>query len=68
MNLGLRLLVVPMLYIFTATAFAHPGPHTHVGVPEAAWHAFIGWEFALAACVAGAAGLVIFRLLTTRSQ
>ena len=68
MNIGLRLLVSPMLYIFTATSFAHPGPHTHVGVPEAAWHAFIGWEFVLAGCVIGAAWFIIRRLRTTRTQ
>ena len=68
MNLGLRLLVTPMLYIFTAASFAHPGPHLHAGVPEAAWHAFIGWEFALAAGVAGSVGWVIRRLHATRTK
>ena len=67
MNIGLRLSIGFMLYIFTATSFAHPGPHTHVGVPEATWHAFIGWEFALAAGVTGAAWFIIRRLRTTRT-
>ena len=66
MNLGLRLLVTPMLYIFTATSFAHPGQHLHTGAPEAAWHALIGWEFALAACVIGSAWLIVRRLHTLR--
>lgn len=68
MNRGLHFLVAAMLYIFTATVLAHPGPHTHVGVPEGAWHALIGWELALLVCVTGSVWLILRRLRTLRSK
>jgi len=68
MNIRLSCLVSALLYIFTTAAFAHPGPHSHVGVDEDAWHAFFGWEFWLAACAVGGAWLVIRRLRNTRAR
>ncbi|MBI3776945.1 MAG: hypothetical protein HY273_15610 [Gammaproteobacteria bacterium] len=68
MNIRLRLLATAMLYIFTASAFAHPGPHSHIGVSEVTWHAFFGWEFWLAMCVIGVAWYVNHRLRNARIQ
>jgi len=68
MNIRLRLFVTPLLYIFAASAFAHPGPHSHVGVAEGAWHAFFGWEFWLVTCAIGGAWFVIRRLRNTRTR
>lgn len=68
MNIRLRLLVSLPLYIFTALAFAHPGPHSHAGVANDAWHAFFGWEFWLVVCTLGALGYLIHRLRNTRTQ
>ena len=68
MNIRFRILVGAMIYIFTAAAFAHPGPHSHAGVTEGAWHAFIGWEFWVAALLVGSAWFVVRRLRNTRTQ
>ena len=68
MNIRLRCLVPALLYFFTTTAFAHPGPHSHVGVAEGAWHAFFGWEFWLATVMVGVAWLVIRRLRNTQTK
>ncbi len=68
MNIRLHLLAPSLFYIATTAAFAHPGPHSHVGLPEGAWHAFFGWEFALAVCVIGVVWRVIRRLRNTRTQ
>ena len=62
MNIRLRLLVTLPLYIFTASTFAHPGPHAHAGAADDAWHAFFGWEFWLAACAIALLGYLIHRL------
>ena len=66
MNGRFHLLVSSMLYIFTTGAFAHPGPHSHSGVAEGAWHAFIGWEFALVLMIVGAAWFVVRRARIVR--
>ena len=62
MNIRFCLLATALFYIFTTPSFAHPGPHSHLGVPEASWHAFIGWEVALAVLVIGALGFIFRRL------
>lgn len=66
MNVRFHLLATSLLYIFTTEAFAHPGPHSHSGVTEGAWHALIGWEFALALMVIGAVWFVVRRARITR--
>lgn len=69
MNIRFHLLVTFMLYIFTMPVFAHPGPHSHVGVAEGAWHAFIGWELGLAGFVAASgAWFLIHRLRNTQAK
>lgn len=69
MNIRLHLLITSMLYIFTMPVFAHPGPHSHAGVPEGAWHAFIGWEFVLSIfALAVGAWFLIRRLRNTRAK
>ena len=68
MNIRLRLLVSPVLYIFSSPIFAHPGPHVHFDVPDGAWHAFIGWEFALALIVIGAVLFLMRHLRNTRTK
>ena len=66
MNVRFHLLATSMLYIFMIDAFAHPGPHSHSGVAEGAWHAFIGLEFALALMIVGAVWFVVRRARINR--
>lgn len=66
MNVRFHLLATSTLYIFTTGAYAHPGPHSHSGVAEGAWHTFFGWEFALALMIVGAVGFVVRRARITR--